>query len=62
MEVLRSHQGCNPTRLRPRQDNRDIEILGVENNQIPQIVELLEEYSHIDMIPKFEANRWARAF
>jgi hypothetical protein len=46
-------QGC---------DNRDIEILGVENNQIPQIVELLEEYSHIDMIPKFEANRWARAF
>jgi hypothetical protein len=34
----------------------------VENNQIPQIVELLEEYSHIDTIPKFEANQWARAF
>jgi hypothetical protein len=56
MEVLRSYQGCNLMRLRPRQDNRDVKILGMENNQIPQIVELLEEYSHIDIIPKFEAN------
>lgn len=34
--------------------DQDIEILGTENSQIPQTLELQIDYIPVNMIPKFE--------